>query len=79
MFFVVEEKEKILGYCAVMTVLDEGDILNVSVTRDQTKQRYRQSPCGDMILKMADMELSHLFLEVREEQCGAASVRNSRI
>ena len=24
MFFVVEEKEKILGFCSMMTVLDEG-------------------------------------------------------
>ena len=27
MFFVVEEKNRILGYCSMQTVLDEGDIL----------------------------------------------------
>ena len=27
MFFVVEEKGRILGYCSMQTVLDEGDIL----------------------------------------------------
>ena len=27
MFFVIEEKEKILAYCSMQTVLDEGDIL----------------------------------------------------
>lgn len=29
MFLVVEEKEKILGYCGLLMVLDEGDITNV--------------------------------------------------
>ena len=28
MFLVVEEKEKILGYCGLLMVLDEGDITN---------------------------------------------------
>ena len=31
MFFVVEEKEKILDYCIMKKVLDEGDILNFDV------------------------------------------------
>ena len=36
MFFVVEEKEKILAYCSMQTVLDEGDIL-LSVQTDKKK------------------------------------------
>ena len=38
MFFVVEEKDQILGYCSMMTVLDEGDILNVAVKKDRQKK-----------------------------------------
>ena len=39
MFFVIEEKEKILAYCSMQTVLDEGDILNVAVSRtDKEKE-----------------------------------------
>ena len=38
MFFVVEEKEKILAYCSMQTVLDEGDILNVAVRRERQKE-----------------------------------------
>ena len=37
MFFVVEEKGKILGYCSMQIVLDEGDILNVAVRRERQK------------------------------------------
>ena len=36
MFLVVEEKEKILGYCGLLMVLDEGDITNVAVRRVTT-------------------------------------------
>ena len=42
MFFVVEEKERILGYCSMMTVLDEGDILNVAVRSDRQKEGIGQ-------------------------------------
>lgn len=38
MFLVVEEKEKILGYCGLLMVLDEGDITNVAVRRDRQKK-----------------------------------------
>ena len=38
MFLVVEEKEKILGYCGLLMVLDEGDITNVAVRRDRQKE-----------------------------------------
>ena len=37
MFLVVEEKEKILGYCGLLMVLDEGDITNVAGT-DKKKE-----------------------------------------
>ena len=33
MFLVVEEKEKILGYCGLLMVLDEGDITNAAVRK----------------------------------------------
>ena len=38
MFLVVEEKGKILGYCGLLMVLDEGDITNVAVRRDREKE-----------------------------------------
>lgn len=66
MFFVVEEKEKILGFCSMMTVLDEGDILNVAVRRDRQKEGIGQF-LVDSILRMADMQgIRLVHLEVRE-------------
>ena len=55
MFFVVEEKERILGYCSMMTVLDEGDILKVAVRSDRQKEGIGQF-LVDSMLRMAEMQ-----------------------
>lgn len=65
-FFVVEEKERILGYCSMMTVLDEGDILNVAVRKDRQKEGIGQF-LMDSIIRMAYMQgIKLIHLEVRE-------------
>ena len=55
MFFVVEEKGRILGFCSMMTVMDEGDILNVAVRRDRQREGIG---CFlvDSMLRMAGMQ-----------------------
>ena len=66
MFFVVEEKGKILGYCSMQIVLDEGDILNVAVRSDRQKEGIGYF-LVDSMLKMAEMIGIHIVhLEVRE-------------
>lgn len=66
MFFVVEEKDHILGYCSMMTVLDEGDILNVAVKKDRQKEGIGQF-LVDSILRLAEMQgINLVHLEVRE-------------
>ena len=45
MFLVVEEKGRILGYCGLLTVLDEGDVTNVAVRRDRQRGN-RKFPYG---------------------------------
>ena len=66
MFFVVEEKERILGYCSMMTVLDEGDILNVAVLSDRQKEGIGLF-LVDSMLRMAEMEgIRLVHLEVRQ-------------
>ncbi len=66
MFFVVEEKGRILGFCSMMTVLDEGDILNVAVRRDRQKEGIGFFLVDSMI-RMAQMQgIRVVHLEVRE-------------
>ena len=66
MFFVVEEKNRILGYCSMQTVLDEGDILNVAVCRDRQKEGIGYFLVNSMLM-LAEAQGIHLVhLEVRE-------------
>ena len=66
MFFVVEEKERILGYCSMMTVLDEGAILNVAVRSDRQKEGIGQF-LGASMRRMAEMQgIRLVHLEVRQ-------------
>lgn len=66
MFFVVEENSRILGYCSMMTVLDEGDILNVAVCRDRQREGIGYFLVNSM-LRMAEIRGIHtIHLEVRE-------------
>ena len=71
MFFVVEEKGKILGYCSMQTVLDEGDILNVAVTRERQKEGIGYFLVDSMLMLAAARGIHIVHLEVRESNGSA--------
>ena len=62
MFLVVEEKEKILGYCGLLMVLDEGDITNVAVRRDRQKEGIGAFLMQSLIRLAAERELTTIHL-----------------
>ena len=65
MFFVVEEKEKILAYCSMQTVLDEGDILNVAVSPDRQREGIGHF-LMDSLIRLAEQQgVTTIHLEVR--------------
>lgn len=66
MFFVVEEKGRILGYCSMQTVLDEGDILNVAVRSDRQKEGIGYFLVDSMLMLAQAQGISRVHLEVRE-------------
>ncbi len=66
LFLVAEEDEKILGYCGIVMVMDEGDITNVAVTSSM-----RNRGIGKMLLEKLFEEtlargVTKIFLEVRQ-------------
>lgn len=64
--FCHRRKRKILAYCSMQTVLDEGDILNVAVSPDRQREGIGYF-LVDSMLKMAEMIGIHIVhLEVRE-------------
>lgn len=66
MFFVVEEKGKILGYCSMQTVMDEGDILNVAVRRERQKEGIGYFLVDSMLMMAEARGIRTVHLEVRE-------------
>lgn len=66
MFLVVEEKEKILGYCGLMMVLDEGDVLNVVVRKERQREGIGNFLMESMMRLAAERGISIIHLEVRK-------------
>lgn len=65
MFLVVEEKGKILGYCGLLMVLDEGDVTNVAVKKDRQREGIGHFLVESMIRLAEEQGISVIHLEVR--------------
>ena len=65
LFLVAEEGEKILGYCGVVTVQDEGDITNVAVEKNSQNQGIGKKLLEEMFQRTQKAGVCRLFLEVR--------------
>ena len=65
MFLVVEEKDRILGYCGLLTVLDEGDVTNVAVRRDRQREGIGNFLMESMIRLAEESGITMIHLEVR--------------
>lgn len=66
MFLAVEEQGKILAYCGVLMVLDEGDILNVAVKRSRQREGIGRFLMESMIRLAKEQGVGILHLEVRK-------------
>lgn len=65
MFLVVEEKGKILGYCGLLMVLDEGDITNVAVCRERQREGIGGFLVSSLLRLAGEQGISVIHLEVR--------------
>ncbi|MDO4519450.1 MAG: ribosomal protein S18-alanine N-acetyltransferase [Eubacteriales bacterium] len=66
MFLVVEEKGKILGYCGIILVLDEGDITNVAVRSDRQGEGIGHFLVDGLIRLCSERGVNVIHLEVRK-------------
>ena len=66
LFLVVEENGKILGYCGVLLVLDEGEITNGAVCRQRQREGIGQFLLSGLFLLLRERGIRVLHLEVRE-------------
>ena len=70
-FLVAEDDQEILGYCGVLTVLDEGDITNVAVRKDRQGEGIGKLLVQELIKKASDAGVTTIHLEVRESNTPA--------
>ncbi len=65
-YLVVEEDQEILGFCALIFVMDEGEIPNVCVKESARGKGIGRIMMEALIKEAEKLNLSVLYLEVRE-------------
>ena len=71
LFLVAEEEGKILGYCGLLMVLDEGDITNVAVEKSRRGQGIGEALVRELADRAARRGIALLHLEVRQSNQAA--------
>ncbi|MGI6010813.1 MAG: ribosomal protein S18-alanine N-acetyltransferase [Ruminococcus sp.] len=74
LFLVAEENGKILGYCGVLKVLDEGDITNVAVAKGQQGKGIGKKLIRRLIEETRQAGVTTLHLEVRQSNLPAIAL-----
>ena len=73
-FLVAERGGELVGYIAMMCVLDEGDISNVAVAPEARRAGIARTLVGEMLRRARRRELSFVTLEVREHNAPAIAL-----
>ncbi len=73
-FLVAEENKKIIGYAGLQTVLDEGYITNVAVTKEHRGKGVAKALMEKLLEKGEEQNLSFITLEVRESNLAAINL-----
>ena len=66
LFFVVEEKGQILGYCGLQRVLEEADFLNVVVKQDRRREGIGSFMFQGAIRIASELGVTCFHLDVRK-------------
>lgn len=77
LFLVAEDRGEILGYCGVLMVLDQGDIVNVGVKSERQRQGVGRKLLNALIRKTEEKGVASLYLEVRAGNQAAISLYES--
>ncbi len=69
--FVALDDEKIVGYCVMDTVLDEGSLLDIAVDKSYRRNGVAKELFNELLKVASAKQLSFITLEVRESNEGA--------
>ena len=73
-FFLVEEEGVVLGYVGLQSVLDEGYITNIAVTKTARGKGFAKALLSELDKVAAQLSLSFISLEVRVGNRAAISL-----
>ena len=73
-FLVAERDGLLLGYIAMMCVLDEGDVSNVAVAPEARRRGVGRALLAGMLARARKRALSTVTLEVREHNAAAIAL-----
>ena len=76
-YVVVEENEKVIGYCGLWGIAGEGQITNVAVSKDHRKRGIGKQMLTRLIEIGVEQGLEAFTLEVREGNKGALHLYES--
>ena len=73
-FFVAEEEGKLVGYCGIVTVLDEGDIVKVAFSGKYQRRGVGRRLLQGTMEKMREKGVRVFHLAVRESNQAAVGL-----
>ena len=73
-FFVFLENEKIIGYAGLQTVLDEGYVTNIAVTKEARGRGIGKALVETLVAFAKDKSLAFISLEVRQSNAPAIAL-----
>ena len=73
-FLVALDGEKQIGYCGIVTVLDEGDIVKVAVSKEYQGQGVGTALMKELFRRMSKRGIRTIHLEVRESNHSAIAL-----
>lgn len=73
-YLVAYEGEMLVGICGLVTSLDEGEVLNVSVRKECRKQGIALLMLGHLLSEAKKKGIRHFTLEVRENNVPARAL-----
>ena len=68
---VAEEESEILGYAILLSVFDEGDLMNIAVAERARRQGIGETLLQEILQAARERGVKKLFLEVREHNTPA--------
>lgn len=76
-YLVAAEGDKVLGYCGMYHVMNEGEIVNVAVAPEFRRQQVAKKLLEFLFFESVKCEIDNFFLEVRESNAPAIGLYES--